>query len=98
MESEVIFGEGPLTFGDTIEPLLAAHCGSCHGEGGIEGLNVTDYDSIMDGSVNGAVIVVGDPENSLLIVKITGDQPHFGNLTSDELEILTQWIQEGAPE
>jgi nitrate/TMAO reductase-like tetraheme cytochrome c subunit len=97
-ESEVIIGEGPLTYDDTIGPLLEAHCGSCHGEDVIEGLNVTDYDSLMEGSVNGAVVVVGDPENSLLIIKITGDQPHFGNLSSDELEILTQWIQEGVAE
>jgi hypothetical protein len=44
------------------------------------------------------VILPGDPEGSLLVQKQQGDQPHFGQLSPEELELVTQWISAGAAE
>jgi hypothetical protein len=44
------------------------------------------------------VIIPGDPQNSLLIQKQSGSQPHFGQLSPSDLEMVTQWIEAGAPE
>ena len=44
------------------------------------------------------MIVASDPENSLLIVIQTSEEPHFAQLSSDELDILEQWIAAGALE
>jgi hypothetical protein len=44
------------------------------------------------------VIIAGQPADSLLIQKQTAAQPHFGQLTPEELELVTKWIEAGAPE
>jgi nitrate/TMAO reductase-like tetraheme cytochrome c subunit len=87
-----------INYQEVIGPLLERKCGQCHGEGGIQGLNVSTYLSIMDGGVNGPVIIAGEPENSLIIFIQTGEQPHFGQLNDQELELLEKWIAEGVPE
>jgi len=89
---------GPLTFEDTISPLLELRCVSCHGVGGIQGLDLTSYEATMAGGDGGSAVVPGDPENSSLITKQTGEQAHFGQFSADELELVTEWVIAGAPE
>jgi nitrate/TMAO reductase-like tetraheme cytochrome c subunit/mono/diheme cytochrome c family protein len=89
---------GPLTYKDTIGPIFQERCGQCHGSNPMVGLDLTTYSTAMSGSQNGPVIVPGSPEKSLLIQKQTGEQPHFGQLSPEELELVTQWIAAGAPE
>jgi nitrate/TMAO reductase-like tetraheme cytochrome c subunit len=89
---------GPITYDNTIGPIFVTRCGGCHGAGGIQGMNLTTYQTAMAGSVNGPVILPGNPSGSLLIQKQSGAQPHFGQLTPDELKLVTEWIQAGAPE
>ena len=55
------------------------------------------YEGLMLGSSNGAVIVPGDSANSKLF-QIQSAGGHFANLTAEELEIIKQWIEAGAPE
>lgn len=89
---------GPLTFEATIGPLLAARCGNCHVKTSINGLNLGTYADILKGGKSGPAIVPGEAESSLLIQKQAGPEPHFGQLTPDELELVKQWIALGAPE
>ncbi len=88
---------GPLTFEATIGPLFEARCGNCHGENGIKALNLTDYNAALAGGVDGPVIVPGDPEASLLLQVQSGELPHFGQLTPEELALVRDWIAAGAP-
>lgn len=91
--------EVALTFQDAVGPLLTARCGSCHSPaGGIQGLDLTTYQGIMLGGASGAALVPGDAQNSLIVIKQRGDQPHFAQLTLDELDLLIRWIEAGAPE
>jgi hypothetical protein len=78
-------------------PLFTNRCGSCHGQTALAGLNLTSYESTMSGSENGAVIIPGDPQASLLIQKQTASQPHFAQLSQEELELVEEWISAGAP-
>jgi mono/diheme cytochrome c family protein len=87
-----------LTYNAVIGPLLTGRCGKCHGTSGIKGLNVTTYASLLNGGQDGPVIIPGDPQNSLLVKMQSGAQPHFGQLTPQELQTVIQWIQTGAPE
>jgi nitrate/TMAO reductase-like tetraheme cytochrome c subunit len=87
-----------LTFNDSIGPLFQARCGACHADGGIQGLNLTTYQTALAGGDSGPVVMPGDPDASLLIQKQSGAQPHFGQLTPDELERVVEWITAGAPE
>jgi hypothetical protein len=50
----------------------------------------------MKGGKDGAVIVPNDSANSLL-VKIQSAK-HFFNLQPEELDLIKQWIDAGAPE
>jgi hypothetical protein len=61
-------------------------------------LNLTTYQTALTGSVNGAVIIPGNPDGSLLVQKQSGDQPHFGQLSPEELKLVIDWILAGAPE
>jgi hypothetical protein len=86
-----------VTF-DLIGAIFSNRCRSCHGENGIQGLDLTTYETAMAGGASGPVILPGDPGNSYLIQKQTGDQPHFNPFSQDELDLIIQWIEEGAPE
>jgi len=88
----------PLTFQSAIGSLLQARCGSCHGSSAIQGLNLTSYQAAMAGGESGPVIIPGDPQNSLLVQKQSGEAPHFGQLTPEELDLVIEWIESGAPE
>jgi mono/diheme cytochrome c family protein len=87
-----------VTYTNTIGPLLQARCGSCHGSAKIQGLNLTGYQTALAGGQSGPAIVPGDPQASLLVQKQNGEQPHFGQLTPEELDLVVNWIAVGAPE
>jgi nitrate/TMAO reductase-like tetraheme cytochrome c subunit len=90
---------GALTFVGTIGPLFEARCGACHGlTGGLQGLNLTSYAAVLEGGAGGPAIIPGDPDQSLLVQKQSGEQAHFGQLTPQELDLVIQWIDAGAPE
>jgi nitrate/TMAO reductase-like tetraheme cytochrome c subunit len=90
---------GELTYNAIIGELLQARCGTCHGPGSlIMGLDLTSYETTLKGGDNGPVIIPGDPQASLLIQKQQGEQPHFGQFSPEELELITNWISEGAQE
>ena len=86
-----------LTWNAGIGQLFADRCGACHGQGGMAGLTLTDYASALRGSDNGPVIVPGEPDTSPLVLRQAAGN-HPGQLTPEELELVRQWIDGGAPE
>jgi hypothetical protein len=88
---------GSPTFETYVGPLFATKCTGCHGDLATGGLNMLTYADLMDGSSSGPVIVPGDSDNSLLY-QIQNAGGHFANVTAEELEIIKQWIDAGAPE
>ena len=88
---------GSPTFETYAGPLFVAKCTGCHGDLATGGLNMLTYESLMDGSSNGPVIVPGDSASSVLF-QVQSAGGHFANLTDEELEIIKQWIDAGAPE
>lgn len=88
---------GDPTFDNYVGILFAVKCTGCHVEGDAapEGLDLSTYDAAMRGGDNGAVILRGNADNSLLVQVQSGD--HFNTFTSEELEIVKQWINLGAP-
>ena len=87
---------GISTYDGNIGELLKAQCGACHGDAASGGLNVTTYADLMIGGKDGEVIVPNDSANSMLI-KIQSEK-HFFNLSADDLELVKQWIDDGALE
>jgi nitrate/TMAO reductase-like tetraheme cytochrome c subunit len=89
---------GALNFIETIGPLFQARCGSCHGQDGIQGLDLTTYAEAMQSGASGPAIIPGDAEGSLLVQKQNQSQPHFGQFNAEELDLVIEWINAGAPE
>ena len=83
------------TFENYIGSLFNARCVACHGENPSAGLNLTSYAAAMNGSDNGSVIMPGDAANSLLVM--IQSEKHFANFTPEELMLIIQWIDAGAP-
>jgi cytochrome b subunit of formate dehydrogenase len=81
-------------FRESVLPILESNCGKCHG--GIAGLTITSYDSLMHGGVSGPPIAPGYPEGSLIVRKLQG--PHAGQLSPSEMALLKAWIATGAPD
>jgi hypothetical protein len=52
----------------------------------------------LQGGTNGAVIIPGDANASPLVQKQSGALPHFSQLTPEELTLVIDWINAGAPE
>jgi nitrate/TMAO reductase-like tetraheme cytochrome c subunit len=86
--------EGQPTY-EILQPLFVQECGACHGAKPTKGLRLTDYDSLMTGSESGAILVPGSPEESLIIQVLT--KGHFARLTEHQMELLRQWVSDGAP-
>lgn len=88
---------GQPNFDNYVGPLFAAKCTACHGELATGGLKLLTYADSMAGGANGPIILPGNSANSVLVhIQSGGD--HFANLTPEELEIIKQWIDAGAPE
>ena len=85
------------TFENYVKSVMITKCSACHGDLATAGLNMLTYEGMLKGSSKGPVIVPGDSANSLLVqVQSTGK--HFANLAAEELDVIKQWIDAGAPE
>ena len=89
-------------FEEKVRPLLARHCLACHNnQTGMSGLSLESRESALLGGERGPAVVPGEPDRSLLIqaLRRTGElkMPPAGPLQSREVEVLTRWVQAGAP-
>ena len=88
-------------FESSVRPLLVEHCGKCHGAESQKGkLRLDSRSAILAGGESGAAIVIGKPEESLLMEAVryqSLEMPPGGKLPADKIEILAKWIKLGAP-
>ena len=85
------------TWDATIGPLLASSCGGCHGASALGGLDVSTYQSILDGGNSGPAVDPGDPDGSQVVI-IQSEGGHPGQLDADQLQRIIDWIADGAAE
>jgi len=88
-----------VSYANDVQPILESRCGKCHmGEFVSEDLHMDTYESLMEGSDHGHVIILGDADSSLLIQKLEkGEMPKRGpRLTPVQLQVITDWIEAGA--
>lgn len=97
----------PVTFAH-VEPIFLQRCAKCHKQDGImgpppEGLRLDTYLNIMEGGERLAVLP-GNPGLSEVVRRIEGEaeprMPFDGPpwLNEDEIELIRQWIEQGAPD
>ena len=88
-----------VSFANDVMPIFQNSCIGCHGGDQTRaGLDLKTYDSLMAGSVDGAVVVPGDPGESWLVkLSAEGKMPKRGDkLTPEQIQILTDWVAAGA--
>ncbi|MDX2473162.1 MAG: hypothetical protein QNL91_05590, partial [Candidatus Krumholzibacteria bacterium] len=92
-----------------LQPIIDARCISCHGAGGFGGLDLSAnvaWANLLGVESMGYSprqrVVTGNPEESVLYLKITGDpsvggrMPQGGTLDADMIELFRVWIAQGA--
>jgi hypothetical protein len=88
-----------------IYPIFDANCLVCHGEQKVKGgLRMDTYDRLMRGGKEGAVIIPGKPERSILLERITLPTDHKKFMPSEgkpplkpeEITWIRAWILQGA--
>lgn len=101
-------GDSPLDFNRDIRPILSDKCFFCHGPDSHErkaDLRLDTAEGATSDLGGYAAVVPGDVEASELVVRILADDPDdlmppedsHKKLKDDEIELLTRWIEEGAP-
>lgn len=93
--------EPRVSYYRSIRPILQRTCSGCHFGGKKEGgLIVTSVASLLQGGDAGASIVVGKPDESVLIQNVTGEDPEMplnaDPLKPEQVELLKKWISQGA--
>ena len=90
-------------FEKKIRPLLVNNCFNCHSADNkaAGGLRVDDRNGLLAGGGRGAAVVVGNPDESVLIRAVLKTDaklkmPPDSQLTEDDINDLRKWITEGA--
>ncbi|MEZ6047435.1 MAG: DUF1549 domain-containing protein [Planctomycetaceae bacterium] len=92
-----------LLYQQQIKPLLEKRCFACHGALKQESsLRVDSGEYLLKGGELGPAVVPGDLNESLLFQTITGEAgflmpPEGDPLTSEEIALIKNWIEAGAP-
>jgi hypothetical protein len=90
-------------FESHVRPVLVEHCYDCHSTDAKDleaGLYVDSREALIQGGESGPAIVVGDPNNSLLISAVkyeSSEMPPDGKLKPSQIQALTKWVEMGAP-
>ena len=90
-------------FENKVRPLLDKRCGNCHGEDALGELRLDSRAAILAGGASGPAIVVGQPDQSLLIQAVRHELPKLempmtgGKLTAEQIADLSLWVERGAP-
>lgn len=96
--------QAQVDYPSQIQPIFNANCTNCHG--GNSGLTLTSFEALMGSTgfqYGSNIVVPGDPDASGLVDKIE-PSPQFGNqmpppsggLSQGEIDLIRQWITEGA--
>ncbi len=93
-----------VTFNKDIRPILSDKCFACHGPDRTK-LKGDLSLSVRDDAIARAAITPGKPDESEMLRRILSDDPDehmppasakLGSLTSQEIETLRKWIEQGA--
>ena len=92
-------GPSTVSWALDIQPVFNEDCIRCHGGAG--GLDLESYDGAIAGGNSGAIIIPGNPDQSLLPRRLDGTLPPTmptdgPALSSPEIDRIKQWILEGA--
>ena len=85
-----------------VEPILSENCLECHSQDKRKGgLSLANYDDVLEGGKDGAIVRPGSSTRSLMIAKVkgeVGDRMPLDELPLSDAQIATlqRWIDQGA--
>ncbi len=96
-----------VSYIDDIQPVFNDHCVACHGSnGGLSLEEEVSYGNLVNVEARGYPgmirVVPWDSSSSVLYLKVTGDSsvgtqmPVGGELSTNEIDLIRDWIDEGA--
>ena len=90
------------TSADKAVSVLRQNCAACHGAGlKMSGLDLRTRESILAGGEHGPAVDPGNPEKSRLYRFVAGlenpTMPPGKKLPDEQIAVLREWIEEGAP-
>ena len=98
-----------ISFKRDVTPVLVNRCSECHtAPGGYgyqkSGLEMTSYDTLMEGTFYGSIIVAGDSRRSILNKMVEGRAGKMQSILHEQgkdisehdIEILKDWVDQGA--
>lgn len=102
-----VLSHAQVDYESEIQPIFSNNCTSCHG--GESGVTLSSYNAVMnsEGDQYGEDIVnPGNASDSPLVDKISSNNPEHGErmpvdadpLSSEEINLIRDWIDEGATE
>ncbi len=89
-------------FESKVRPVLVEQCIKCHGPDKQKaGLRLDSREAVETGGDSGPIVVAGKPDESLLIQALRYEEdgpkmPPSKRLPAEQVEVLTQWVQQGA--
>lgn len=94
----------PVDFNRDIRPILSDNCFACHGPDDKQRMARLRFDTKEGAFAKAEIIIAGDSAKSKLIQRVTANDPDFlmpptysgHKLTDKQIELLRQWIDEGA--
>jgi mono/diheme cytochrome c family protein len=95
---------GSNTFDRDVRPVFEAKCLGCHGANNVKraGLDLSTRETLLKGGEDGAAVIPGDPNASLLMKRIRheigpGMPFKADKLGDDVIARIADWIKAGAP-
>lgn len=98
--------DSAVVYADIIDPILYAHCTSCHNESKSKGdLMMHSPEAMLKGGETGQLFIAGDADGSLMMERILLPEDHDDHmppkgksqLSDEQIRLLAWWINEGAP-
>lgn len=95
---------GAVSFKQDVLPIFKDKCNACHGSVTLGGWDASSYKTVMTSGDHAPVIVPADPDGSLLVQKLRGEQtsgtimPPGSKLSPKDIQLIINWILAGAPE
>src|SRR5262245_30639783 len=93
-----------ITYDDHVRPILREHCFTCHSVDKQEsGLQLDTYQKTMAGGSSGEIVLAGDLGSSRLWALVSHAEepkmpPRQDKLVAAKLDLISKWIEQGAPE
>ncbi|MCB1123661.1 MAG: hypothetical protein KJT03_19060 [Verrucomicrobiae bacterium] len=93
-------------FAHVVQPIFLDRCESCHGDSKQKGgLRLDSMEAVRKGGDDGAVLVAGDPDESLFLQRLwlpEEDEDHMPpegkpQPSEEEIRLLEWWVNSGAP-